>query len=315
VIHLRGCRDCTFEVPAQTVLAKLLLEGCTTCTLHLRGRLLTSHLEVWTCDDVAVHVGSPLGTVQADGCGALRLIYADATHLMAIVHADVDSLHVHIGNEHTNGIDVVAASAAQQQGEAPKPDVQFITRWVGTPPVLLTERVIRDAADYPTTARELLELRQGGCAPGVIDAATQAVRDPALEDALQEEMRVKRADQQREQGNDAFRTGDWATAAVKYTASLDAKRAAPVLRNRAAAFLKLGKPDAALADAVAALELEPGHVKARFRHGLALHALQRYAEAGASLSAALAAEPGNAQIRDALRMTEFALARERRKEA
>ena len=48
---------------------------------------------------------------------------------------------------------------------------------------------------------------------------------------------------------------------------------------------------------------------------MALHALQRYAEAGASLSAALAAEPGNAQIRDALRMTEFALARERRKEA
>jgi hypothetical protein len=309
VVHLRGCTGCTFTVPSGVVLAKLFVESCTSCVLHLHGRLLTGHLEVWASDALTLHCSQPLGTLQADGCGSLVVEYARAEHLVAIVHADVGSLQVHIG-EHRVRHDVACGAAAVGEGaEPPRADVQFITRWIGTPPQLLTERIIRDATDYPTTARELLEQAAGGGPPGgdgsgsasdpqVVAAAAGAVSDPRVADALQAAMLAKRAALQREEGNTAFRQGDWATAAVKYTSSLAAQPGnAGVLSNRAAAFLKLGKADKAAADAGAALALEPGNVKAAFRHGLALHALGRFSEAGAALSQALAAEPGNAQVR------------------
>jgi tetratricopeptide (TPR) repeat protein len=194
---------------------------------------------------------------------------------------------------------------------------------------LLTERVIRDATDYPTTARELRERECGdgsdaaaaAATDGATDAASAAAAaDPAAvaaeEAALAAALTARRAAVQREAGNEAFRAGDWASAAVAYTSSLSAAPSdAGVLCNRAAAFLKLGRHEQALADARAASALEPGHVKAHFRAGLALHALRRFPEAGAALSAAAAADPRNAQIRDALRMTEVALAREAREAA
>jgi hypothetical protein len=46
---------------------------------------------------------------------------------------------------------------------------------------------------------------------------------------------------------------------------------------------------------------------------VALHALHRYQEAGVQLSAALAEDPGNPQVKDALGMTQFAMERERRR--
>ena len=308
VVHLRGCTGCTFTLPPGVVLAKLFVESCTSCSLHLHGRLLTGHLEVWASDSLTLHCSQPLGTLQADGCGSLVVEYERAEHLVAIVHADVASLQVHTG-EHRARHDVSGGAAAEAGGQAPRKDMQFITRWVGLPPRLLTERIIRDATDYPTTARELLERATDGSGPAgdssaaasdpdVLAAAACAVNDPRVADALQEAMQAKRAALQREEGNAAFRQGDWATAAVKYTASLDAQPGnSGVLSNRAAAFLKLGKADQAAADAAAALALDPGNVKAAFRHGLALHALGRFSDAGAALTRALAAEPGNAQVR------------------
>ena len=45
----------------------------------------------------------------------------------------------------------------------------------------------------------------------------------------------------------------------------DADKAAVYFANRAACFLKLASPDAAIADCTAALELKPGYVKALMR--------------------------------------------------
>jgi cytochrome c-type biogenesis protein CcmH/NrfG len=75
--------------------------------------------------------------------------------------------------------------------------------------------------------------------------------------------------------------------------------------NRSACFLKLGEHERALADAERCVKIEPGFVKGRFRIGLALHALGRFAEAAAALAEAETLDPKNAQIKDALKMAAF----------
>jgi tetratricopeptide (TPR) repeat protein len=89
--------------------------------------------------------------------------------------------------------------------------------------------------------------------------------------------------------------------------------------NRAAALTKLGRFDAALADADAALALRPDWAKAHFRRGAALFGARRFADAAAAYEAGLALEPDNtslAQGRDmalaTLRQAEAAAAPDRR---
>jgi len=70
-----------------------------------------------------------------------------------------------------------------------------------------------------------------------------------------------------------------------------------LLANRSATRLHLGRHDAALADAVAALTLRPDWVKAYHRKAIALLALGRSREAQAAYAAALKHEPENKFIR------------------
>lgn len=79
-------------------------------------------------------------------------------------------------------------------------------------------------------------------------------------------------EQTRLAGNDAFKGGDWARAAVLYTDALGmpgGKTQPAIYTNRAAAFLKLEKFDEALRDATAALQLDPGNPKAFLRRAQA----------------------------------------------
>jgi tetratricopeptide (TPR) repeat protein len=66
--------------------------------------------------------------------------------------------------------------------------------------------------------------------------------------------------------------------------------------NRAAALTRLGRFEAALADADAAVAVRPDWAKAHFRRGAALFGARRFAEAVAAYDAGLALEPGNASL-------------------
>jgi len=313
-VHIRSCRDCVFTLPADAVLAKLFIEGCTRCTFDLRGRLITGHAEVWSCSDCAIAADAPLPTLQVDLCSALRVRYASRACLGAVVHAGARSLALAVAacDAHPEALEILLGGD-ESDVIAVAGDVQFITRLVGG--ALLTERVIRDATDYPTTARELreqaaLEAGDAGCEA---DAAPATAEEEAEMAAA---LAARRAATQREAGNAAFKAGDFAAAAVAYTAALSAAPGdAAALSNRAAAFLKLGRHGQALDDATAAAEAAPDACKAHFRRGLALHALGRYTEAGPALARARQLEPKNAQIADALRMTEVAIARQARQDA
>ena len=308
VVHVRGCRDCVFTLPAEAVLAKLFVEGCTRCAFDLRGRLITGHAEVWSCTDCTVAALAPLPTLQVDLCDALRVRFASRACFGAVVHAGARrlALAVEACEAHPEALEALLGDG----DDVVAGDVQFITRLVGGS--LLTERVIRDATDYPTTARELREqaaLDAGAAAGGAPPSAEE-------EAAMAAALAARRATTHREAGNACFKSGDYAAAAVSFTAALAAVPGdAAVLSNRAAALLKLGRHAQALEDATAAAEAAPEAAKAHFRRGLALHALARYAEAGPALARAAQLEPRNAQIADALRMTEMALAREARRAA
>jgi tetratricopeptide (TPR) repeat protein len=145
---------------------------------------------------------------------------------------------------------------------------------------------LAQAPDAPSAAEQLPLL-----------AAAVAAPDALADAALDASLRSARADALRLRGNASFKAGEWAQAAVEYTQSLAEEESGGVRCNRAAAFLKLGRHEQALADAEAAAQAQPGASKPLFRKGLALHALRRYAEAGAALSAAAALEPASAQVR------------------
>jgi G3E family GTPase len=66
--------------------------------------------------------------------------------------------------------------------------------------------------------------------------------------------------------------------------------------NRAAALTKLGRFEAALADADAAVASRPDWPKAHFRRGAALFGARRFADAVAAYEAGLTLEPGNASL-------------------
>lgn len=280
VIHLRGCSKGEYTLPAAATVAKIFVENCKDCTFVIHGRVITGHIEVWNCETLSIDVASQLGTLQMDSCKGVRVRYSDKECVGSWVHADSSALSVHFGD----GTEAVEDLYAGVEGvEAAAADVQFITRWVAG--VLLTERIVRDSTEYPTTEREL---REQGRAAELEPAAI-----------------AKRADIKKDQGNAAFKEGSWAQAVVFYTQGITVLPSAALHSNRAAAFLKLGEHQKALDDANAALGLEPDNVKAMFRKGLALHALARYGEAVSILDKASALDPKNQQVKDAVRMAEY----------
>ena len=144
------------------------------------------------------------------------------------------------------------------------------------------------------------------------------------------------ADEEKLKGNTAFGKREYAQAAYHYSLALDwraplDRHRAVLLSNRSACFLKFGELEKALDDAEKAVAIDADYCahaprstrpfsnlsllesrsfagKAIFRHGLALHALERYREALPVLGRALSLEPKNKQIIDALRFAEMRLA-------
>ena len=108
----------------------------------------------------------------------------------------------------------------------------------------------------------------------------------------------------REQGNIAFKAGNYAEAAACYTAALGnfATAAQPTLSamllcNRSAAYLKQGLPQRALDDAEHAVGLDHENAKAFFRKALSLRQLPgRLSDAIAACRRALELQPNEISI-------------------
>lgn len=98
----------------------------------------------------------------------------------------------------------------------------------------------------------------------------------------------KRAEFEKNKGNEAFKNGNWQEALTHFTRSIEIHPTPATYSNRAMVYLKMGKFSLAETDADKVLQQEPNHVKALLRRGIARQELAHYDEAVADFKAALA---------------------------
>ncbi|KAK7085106.1 Protein unc-45 A [Halocaridina rubra] len=106
--------------------------------------------------------------------------------------------------------------------------------------------------------------------------------------------------QLKEQGNEAYKEGDYDTALEKYTAALDIskeeKDKSVLYKNRAAVYLKIEEHEKAVKDCAECLELTPKDPKALFRRAQAYEALDKKEKAYADARALQAIDPKNKEV-------------------
>ena len=163
----------------------------------------------------------------------------------------------------------------------------------------------------PTGAAEIAPLRcaRCRCLPQEHVAAREEGYDPHSEEQLRERRKYDerllepdaRSALHKERADAAFKAKNYRTAYEEYGLALAATPDVGVLLcNRALAYLRVGRADAALADAERAAELAPEWAKARFRLGSCLERLERFGDAVAAFERACELEPENADARRAL---------------
>lgn len=109
----------------------------------------------------------------------------------------------------------------------------------------------------------------------------------------------------KDQGNEAFKNNDFDLAIKLYTKAInltpeETKELAIYYKNRAAAYLKQERYEAALSDCDRSLEITPSDPKALFRRSQALENLERYEEAYRDARQILNDDPNNKTIQPTL---------------
>lgn len=119
----------------------------------------------------------------------------------------------------------------------------------------------------------------------LVEADRQAYIDPAKSATA------------REEGNVAFKNGDFASAVKFYTESIKRDPAdARGYNNRAAAYMKLMALADALKDANEAIKVDPAFIKAYIRKATILQTMREYSKALEALQAATSADTENAHM-------------------
>ncbi|KAL4446282.1 hypothetical protein ABPG77_003089 [Micractinium sp. CCAP 211/92] len=130
----------------------------------------------------------------------------------------------------------------------------------------------------------LLERIRAGKAAG---GAPPAAAAPAVRE-------LSPAEAAKDEGNKAFKRGDWQEAATHYSRALELDPGmTAALNNRALCRCKLGQWAEAEADADGVLAAQPGNVKALLRRAAARKAQGRAEQAAEDWRAVLAKEPNN----------------------
>lgn len=110
----------------------------------------------------------------------------------------------------------------------------------------------------------------------------------------------------KEEGNIAFKNEKWKEAIELYSKAINlihetnSKNLVVYLKNRAAAYLKLGNYEGALEDCNEALEIVPTDPKALYRRCQALEALNRFEEAYRDATQIFKDDPNNKAIQPTL---------------
>ena len=167
---------------------------------------------------------------------------------------------------------------------------------------MLTERVVRGKDEYPTTLREMRAARAEAAASGDVAAAAAIAADAPLET----DTKFDRAEVRKARGNEAFKEGNYAQAAVFYTQALELAPAHHVaLANRSACFLKMGSTSARWRTRGRAWRRSRRTSRDTFASGSVCTPRGDFGEAVVALEKAERLDPKNKQVAEALRMAGF----------
>lgn len=312
---------------------KVFIEDCHECTVHLECKIITSTVEITNCSNLNVIVDlERVATFQVDLCEGINITFLNRNLFGRqedkIYHAGVSNMKVSIMDGETKMLektmDYLSDGAVAKLNASPE-EYQFMTSVINNR--LCTEHLMR-IGNKSVTQREIDEENR-------MQGKHVVVNKKGLS-ALQISDLIQQCYTHKGEGNDAFKTGEYAQAVLFYSMAIDKSTGLDkitadfngtsgnskvdpfterhiIFANRSACFLKLGHHEKALADADACLELESNYVKGLFRKGLALHALKRYREAIDFLAKAIKIEPKNKQIKQALQFAEVKLTMDLRK--
>jgi len=298
VLVIQSAVGCTYDLHDDLgTLIKVFISDCEDCTFIIGCHLITQHIEMSHCTNVSVEVKRPLATLQLDLCSGVVVTYGQNVMREGdkLYHSGVEKLKVHHFDLDSvdHSYDLVEI---KDDTLTPKQEVQFVTHLQVDR--LVTERVIRNRGEMPMTEAELRK---------TADADEIVLK------------RERQAELKKIGGNEAFGNGEYLQASVYYTQALElgepdnADFLSVCLSNRAACWLKLGHSDKALDDAEASLALKES-TKALFRKGIALHAMEKFADACKVLSRALQFEPNNKQIQQAYGFAELKARKQKKNE-
>ena len=232
LLTLSGLKHChiVLEGPSTDPLIKVFVLNCTHLTISLSRRLLTSHVEVSHSHNLTLDVvSSRLSTLQLDLCNDVSVTYGPGTFDGdddRVYHAGVKGLTVRavVPDGTTGGLTVKEIKAdyegdgARAIHEARKEEYQFATMLVDGNE-LKTEHLVRVGNKF-LTGKQWKEVDDnttvdGGGGDDEKDAKTKA-SDLAL--ALS---KYKEAALHKEEGNDAFKNGEYGQAILFYSMAVD----------------------------------------------------------------------------------------------
>lgn len=333
VVYIKNNTNSSYEVAENVTITKIFIDDCKDCVFTFQCKISSSFIEIHRCENITLHIMTQeIHTIQVDLSQNVTVLYNKDlfTPDTKVYHSSVKDMTVSYDVKGT-GVDAdfisqtvddfelsLLAEKSRSVHDIGKDD-QFVTSYVAEMQDLVTDLVLRDASGHPTTHREI-EARKRLVEEEVKKKGLD-INAPEIQKYLHEYdplTPVELGKKYKEEGNKAFKECDYRQASVHYTQAVDTINALPLLEenkealdvlkaslsNRAACSLKLGDPENALEDSLAVLAMDPTHVKATFRQGMALHALERYREACPVLSRALELEPKNAQVKTALNFAE-----------
>ncbi|GMI16843.1 hypothetical protein TrLO_g6231 [Triparma laevis f. longispina] len=296
VLTLRSISSKVYTL--ESSLIKVFIEDCEGLTVNVKENVITQHVEISGCEGVVVNVEKRCSTIQIDLSKNCTVNYSPSTFNGVddrVYHAGTSSLTVNY-----SGQTVVCdyeKDGARQRGEQSKEEYQFAVFWkeekLSNEPLtrIGNKFLTGDIKDEPEALTETMKLEK-----------------------------LKEVTQHKEEGNEAFKNGEYAQAVLFYT--LGVEKVTPLLpndlyptllSNRSACFLKLGHHEKALKDANDCVTASPENVKGLFRKGVSLHAMGEWKEACEVLTECLRLEPGNKQAKQARQFAEVKLQMDMRK--
>ncbi|KAK9479355.1 hypothetical protein V1514DRAFT_328419 [Lipomyces japonicus] len=129
----------------------------------------------------------------------------------------------------------------------------------------------------------------------------------------------REVEKKKNEGNEAFKRGDFNSALNLYTAALEVDKEnkstnSKIYSNRATVNVKLGKFEDAISDSDAALAIDPEFIKARRTKARALGQLEKWTEAVQEFQKAVEADPSDANLRTELKEAELEVKKASRKD-